>query len=223
MKISRSLFGLLGVLLGCSLATPSRAQAPSPVPVLILAVDPLASELNQQPASFLVARIGPTTSELEVEYTVEGTASNGVDYVKIPETVTIPAGSSFANIEIVPIDDDLLEGTESVTLTLVASTNSPPPYVPSHPLAATAEISDDEKPPVDDTNVFVNIIAADPEAAEAASQDNTNTAIFSVTRTGPPIRPLQSFTMSKAPQLTARTTFSCPAKSSSPPASFPKQ
>ena len=45
---------------------------------------------------------------------------NGVDYVTLSGTVTIPAGATFVDVVVTPIDDTLVETYEYVTLTLSA-------------------------------------------------------------------------------------------------------
>src|SRR5882672_12709460 len=74
-------------------------------------------------ATFVVRRTGPTNHSLTINYAIGGSASNGVDYVAIPGSVTIPAGEHSARITIVPIDDTIPECTETVILGLVQPTN----------------------------------------------------------------------------------------------------
>jgi hypothetical protein len=59
------------------------------------------------PGEFTVSRTGDTSSALTVNYTLAGTASNGVDYVALPGSVTIPAGQSSAPITVTPIDNGI--------------------------------------------------------------------------------------------------------------------
>jgi len=98
----------------------------SPVPVVtIVATDPIAS-VNGKPGAFTVYRTGGnpgTSNSIVVFYAIGGTASNGVDYATIPNTVTIPAGSNSATIAINPLVDASPDPTESVVLHLVQ-----PPY-----------------------------------------------------------------------------------------------
>ena len=54
---------------------------------------------------FTIRRDGPTNASLTVTYDLGGTASNGVDYVELPGTATIPAGEQSTLISVVPIDD----------------------------------------------------------------------------------------------------------------------
>jgi len=51
-----------------------------------------------------------------INYTIGGTATNGVDYPLIPSQVIIPAGIDSAFIVINPLMDNIAEGTETVIL-----------------------------------------------------------------------------------------------------------
>lgn len=51
-----------------------------------------------------------------VKYTVGGTATRGVDYIDIPDSIIIPPGKAFADLIIYPIDDNVVEAAESVTI-----------------------------------------------------------------------------------------------------------
>jgi hypothetical protein len=96
-----------------------------------------------------VRRSGPTNTDLTVNYRIGGTASNGVDYVALPGQVTIPAGRHAARIEIIPIDDNLTEGIETVLLSVVPSpavADGAWLYTPGFPSHAAAIIIDNEQP-----------------------------------------------------------------------------
>ena len=107
------------------------------------------------PAVFAIVRTGPTNDPLTVSYFIGGTASNGTDYERVPGdlttstpgTVTIPAGAYAASIEIAVIDDALVEGRETVTLTLLHLD-----YTVGPQSTAAAHILDDESP-------FVRMVA----------------------------------------------------------------
>ncbi|MFH0895361.1 MAG: choice-of-anchor L domain-containing protein, partial [Bacteroidota bacterium] len=64
----------------------------------------------------------PATSPFTINYTIGGTATNGVDYTTIPSSVTIPIGGTSASITIHPLLDGIAEGTENVTITSMAVT-----------------------------------------------------------------------------------------------------
>jgi Calx-beta domain/Bacterial Ig domain len=101
-------------------------------------------------ATLTVRRGGRTNDALTVFYRLGGTAENGVDYVRLPGEVTIPPGQSAARIEIFPIEDRLVEGTETVVAELIpvpcAPVLPPPPgcYLVGSPDRAVAFIQDNE-------------------------------------------------------------------------------
>ena len=102
-------------------------------------------------AAFRVRRDGGDIGQpLYVHYEIGGSAENGVDYEHLPGVVTIPAGSQSARILIVPIDDDIPEGRETVTLALfVATDEDPPPYtVGRHGRAGAIIVDHDADPPI---------------------------------------------------------------------------
>jgi hypothetical protein len=76
-----------------------------------------------------VKRFGDASSDLTVNYSIGGTASNGMDYAALPGFVTVPAGSAYALIPIVPIDTGASNVSKTVVLTLTPSTNTPPDYI----------------------------------------------------------------------------------------------
>ena len=167
------------------------------VPVVtIYATDPLASESGDT-GTFTLYRNGNTNNTLSVFYTIGGTASNGVDYARIPNIVSIPAGISSAQITVSPMGDPLVQGDETVILHLAISPLMSPiqgNYVIGKPDTATVVIKDDDEsnqPPV------VSIVATDPIAVEGTNfirfwpptfftnyWSGTNTATFLVRRFG---------------------------------------
>jgi Calx-beta domain/Domain of unknown function (DUF4114)/von Willebrand factor type D domain len=73
------------------------------------------------PGQFTFKRTGLTKDTLKVKYTIAGSATNGIDYKKVAETIVFAAGSDTATVNIKPIDDLFYEGTETVTLKLSTS------------------------------------------------------------------------------------------------------
>ncbi|MGH7184654.1 MAG: carboxypeptidase regulatory-like domain-containing protein, partial [Pseudomonadota bacterium] len=92
--------------------------AATPPIVSIAAADAGASEPGADTGSFTVARSGNVDASLTIIYTIGGTATNGADYDEITSSVTIGAGAASTAIPIRPKDDALIEGNETVTLTL---------------------------------------------------------------------------------------------------------
>jgi hypothetical protein len=95
-------------------------------------------------ATFTVRRFGDTNDDLTVPYDIGGTASNGVDYVALPGSVTIPVGERRALITIVPIDDGPPDVNKTVILTLLPDMqmNPLPGYGLGFPRRAAAIILD---------------------------------------------------------------------------------
>jgi hypothetical protein len=100
--------------------------------VTIRAVDAEAAEPNPNPpgagvpsvlntATFRVHRTGPTHDDLFVIYRTDGRARAGVDYTLPGGGVTITAGHSEAEIELIPLDDAIPEGPENVIIALTST------------------------------------------------------------------------------------------------------
>ncbi|MGQ0626783.1 MAG: beta strand repeat-containing protein, partial [Phycisphaerales bacterium] len=109
--------------------------------ISIVATDDAAQETGLGTGLFTLTRTGPTTSEFMVTITIGGTATNGTDYQMISTTVTFLAGSATATVDLTPIDDADVEGNETVTLTIAASTAY---RIDGGAGAATATIFDNE-------------------------------------------------------------------------------
>jgi subtilase family serine protease len=108
--------------------------------IKVLATDPVATEAGPTSGAFTISRTGNTDDELEVGYSITGTATAGTDYDPIGESVVIQAGSTTALVYITPIDDTLTESDETITLTLL----SDPAYLVSGTATATVTIESDE-------------------------------------------------------------------------------
>lgn len=64
-------------------------------------------------------RVGANiNSALSVSYTITGTATSGVDYSPIPTTVVIPPGKDILELTVNILTDALLEGDETIIITL---------------------------------------------------------------------------------------------------------
>jgi thermitase len=105
---------------GSATVTIKDNDAPPPLPLVsVAATDADASEPGADPGTFTVTRTGPTAAPLTVKIALGGTAVNGTDYAAIGVSVTIPAGSASVTQTLSVLDDALVEGDETVTMTLV--------------------------------------------------------------------------------------------------------
>ncbi|MGC3961136.1 MAG: Ig-like domain-containing protein [Verrucomicrobiota bacterium] len=73
---------------------------------------------------FLFSRTGATNEPLTVHYQSVGSATNGVDFERLPGRITIPAGTNAVVLSVLPINDIQGETPETVRLQLVSTTNS---------------------------------------------------------------------------------------------------
>jgi hypothetical protein len=89
-------------------------------------------------ALFAIRRFGDTHADLTVSYAVGGTATNGVDYVPLPGSATIPAGHLAVLIPLVPLEDGPPDITSTVILKLVPGSG----YSVGVPSSAAAIILD---------------------------------------------------------------------------------
>ena len=78
-----------------------------------------------------------------VNYSLHGTAENGVDYEKLSGSAVIPPGQRYVTVTVRPIADNLAEQIETVILRLEDPPGKQPPtYRVGHPRRAVALISD---------------------------------------------------------------------------------
>ncbi len=117
----------LGAMSDSDLVRISVGEAPPRLPLVTLsATDGLAAEPclgvippdGPDPGRFTVRRDGGTNVAFLVNYSIGGSASNGVDYAALSGSVTIPAGRYEADIPVHPSADAHREGPESVVLRL---------------------------------------------------------------------------------------------------------
>jgi len=113
---------------------------------------------------FRVTQTKASATNTVVGYTIHGTATPGAgnDYLPLSGSVTILAGATTADIDVPVLNDDLVEGAETVIVTLGSVTSSAPGIsVDNAAPTATVSIADDDTATVS--------IAKDSEGAEAAT------------------------------------------------------
>ncbi len=116
----------------------------------VTAVDALTYErVTRDVLQYRFTRIGLTNNAVTFNLAFSGTAVNGVDYgitnglTAVPTTFTIPAGAITADLPISPINDNLVEGSETVIVTVAPPGTG---YTVGTPAAATGTIIDDDLP-----------------------------------------------------------------------------
>ncbi|MEM9531791.1 MAG: Calx-beta domain-containing protein [Pseudomonadota bacterium] len=134
--------------------------------VRISAVDGDADEQGQAPGSFTVTRTnaGNIAQALTVNLQVVGTAQRNVDYSLpgvfggAPFGLTIPANMTQATFTLTPLQDNVVEGSETVEINLLGN---PSTYTLGAPTEAIITIADDV--------AEINLTVLDADASEAAS------------------------------------------------------
>jgi hypothetical protein len=125
---------------------------------------------------FTITRTGSTTNALTVNYTISGTASSA-DYNSIASTVIIPAGQASTTVTVTPVNDTLVEGNETVILSLIDTAD----YDLGTANSATVIIADDEA-----NNTIINLAVAPASVIE----DGATNLVYTFTRQGATTSPL---------------------------------
>ena len=121
---------------------PGCVAPPGPPVVSITTAIATANEAGATPGSVTIRRDAVSNRSLTIAMFVGGSAASGVDYVALQPAV-IPAGASETTLSVVPIDDAVLEGNETVTITLRAAAG----YLVGSPSVATVTITSDDVAP----------------------------------------------------------------------------
>ncbi|MFM6652434.1 MAG: beta strand repeat-containing protein, partial [Dolichospermum sp.] len=139
------------------------------LPTITLAVSPTSvTEDGTSNLIYTFSRTGSTANTLLVNYTIGGTATNGIDYSTIGTSVTFAAGSSTATVTVDPSTDTTPEDHETVSLTLAAGTG----YNIGTTTAVTGTILDN------DTIVTLAVAPA------SVTEDGTTNLVYTFTRNG---------------------------------------
>lgn len=99
---------------------------------------------------FRFDRINENLSEdVVIRYTVSdlSTATAGVDYEALPDSIIIPAGEPFYNLPILAYNDDLIEGVENILLEMEVPCSCENPY-------AVIYLRDGDPLVTEDTEIF---------------------------------------------------------------------
>lgn len=152
----------------------------------VSATDSNASEAGSAPGVFRFTRSGNTASPLTVLYSIASGIGQAVagDYAPLLSgSEVIPSGAAFVDVSITPVDDAVVEGDETVTLTLI-DTGS---YDVGANASATVTIADDDAPPPPVGNLVITEVAPWSSGNSPLGSDwfeVTNIGTASITVTG---------------------------------------
>jgi gliding motility-associated-like protein/uncharacterized repeat protein (TIGR01451 family) len=159
------------------------------------------------------------SAPVTVNYTIDGVAANGTDYISLPGTIVIPADSNSMYIPVSAIDDNLVEGDENLSITLTGVSSTLPFTIDQDADTASATIHDD-----DNVNMDIVVGIGIPAGAEPATAGEFTVGLASAKVTTVPIT-VTYHTAGTATSGTDYTTLSgtvtIPAGSSSAPVSVP--
>ena len=117
---ARAVYGAGNTIASSSVSV--AVAAPVTVPtVTVAATDANASRVGPDNGEFTISRTGSTATSLTVNYSLGGTAVNGIDYATLSTSVTIPAGATSATVTVVPQPAASYVGSVATTLALNAS------------------------------------------------------------------------------------------------------
>jgi len=125
--------------------------------VTVNATTPNAAE-GASAGVFTISRTGSTAAALTVNFAVSGNAAAGSDYQSLGASTTIPAGAASKTLNVTPIDDTALEGSETVQLTLWSGGD----YSSGTPGSATVMITDNDASPLNTPDLVVLSVNATP-------------------------------------------------------------
>lgn len=130
---------LLAPLTGAFIAA-AAVRASEPVPtVTITALDADATESGHAAVFVAIREAGSIAQPLVVPIKLGGSATPGADYVSPGASITFPAQTPMVLVKITPVADALVEGTETVTVTLLPTAGA---YTLGTEKSATATITD---------------------------------------------------------------------------------
>jgi hypothetical protein len=110
----------------------------------VVTTRPVAYEgIADRRGQFQVRLTNPNSSDTTVQYVLSGTATNGVDYVTLSGSATIPASATNAVLNVIAINNTRLDTNRTVVITLLSNAA----YLVNAPSNATVTIRNDDLPP----------------------------------------------------------------------------
>jgi gliding motility-associated-like protein len=96
--------------------------------------------------TFSFAFSNPAATARTVSYSVTGTATSGIDFVALAGSFVMPANATTYNLNLTSVADLIVEGNETVTVTITGISGTPALLVNATP--ATITITDDDLPSI---------------------------------------------------------------------------
>lgn len=119
--------------------------------------------------TFAFTLSNPVSTARTVSYTVSGTATSGTDFVALSGSVVIPAGALTYNLTLTSVADLIVEGDETVIITITGVSGTPAVSVNSTPAIIT--IVDDDVPVILYSPAAVNMAEGSTATVEVWLQN----------------------------------------------------
>lgn len=104
-----------------------------------------ASETANKPAVFRASIARPVDEDIVLGFLVGGTAVSDIDFATIAtNSITIPAGQTSVDWIATPLDDELIEGIESIVVRFDSLISAPAGVTLGSVISATAVLSDND-------------------------------------------------------------------------------
>jgi len=117
--------------------------------VSVAATTPVINEGGPGPAgtgTFAFSFSNPVSTARTVSYTVNGTATSGTDFTALPGSFIMPAGALAYNLTLTSVADLVVEGDETVRVSITGVSGTPVMTV--NPAPAVITIDDDDLPSI---------------------------------------------------------------------------
>lgn len=157
--------------------------------VSVVATVPTTALKNTPPGVFTLTRSGDTNVALTVQYTMGGTATNGVAYTNLSGSVIIPVGSFTAKVYVKPIDYSFQGLQQTAVLALTGAAT----YTVGDPDSDTVVIQNNDVNPAASLAMADNAIGAVPTTVDVW---------FAAPVSNPTATALANYTLVNAPGLT---------------------
>lgn len=133
----------------------------------IEAIDGQGAEPGVDDGAFRIKRYGSVDGDLTVHFTVDGDATEGLDYAALPRSTLIPDGAAFVDMPLDVLDDFEEESTENVTVTIQADESY---SIFSLESSATVEI-------IDNGDIEIAVAITSPSLPEIYLVEGTTLAL----------------------------------------------
>lgn len=137
----------------------------------VVAMDSQVAEMASVPAEFKFDREGNIDAPLTISLQWSGTAVAGSDYSAFPNTITFSARESSITLGLIPSDDAISEGRESVLVSILPAAHY---LVQTGSESAAIQIVDNDLP----------IITVSSDGQDKVTEGTATSARFVFTRTG---------------------------------------